>query len=66
MMGRWGGLGSFLYNFFYFGILLVIGLISGSEVFVDDYFNVACAIILYPICYVLSGMILDKMRVRRL
>lgn len=65
MMGRWGSLGSFLYNFFYFGTLLVIGLIWGPEVFVDDYFNAACAVILYPICYVLSGMILDKMGVRR-
>ncbi len=65
MMGRWGSLGSFLYNFFYFGILLIIGLIWGPEVFVDDYFNAACAVILYPICYVISGMILDKMGVRR-
>jgi len=31
MMGRWGSLGSFLYNFFYFGILLIIGLIWGSR-----------------------------------
>ncbi len=64
MMGRWGSLGSFLYNFFYFGILLIIGLIWGPEVFVDDYFNTACAVILYPTCYVLSGMILNKMGVR--
>lgn len=65
MMGRWGSLGSFLYNFLYFGILLIIGLIWGPEVFVDDYFNAACAVILYPICYVVTGMILDKMGVRR-
>lgn len=65
MMGRWGSLGSFLYNFFYFGILFIVGLIWGPEVFVDDYFNAACAVILYPICYVISGMILDKMGVRR-
>ncbi len=65
MMGRWGSLGSFLYNFFYFGILLIIGLIWGPEVFVDDYFNAACAVILYPICYVVTGMILEKMGVRR-
>ncbi len=65
MMGRWGSLGSFLYNFFYFGTLLIVGLIWGPEVFVDDYFNAACAVILYPICYVISGMVLDKMGVRR-
>lgn len=65
MMGRWGSLGSFFYNFFYFGTLLIIGLIWGPEVFVDDYFNASCAVILYPICYVISGIILDKMGVRR-
>lgn len=65
MMGRWGSLGSFLYNFFYFGTLFVIGLIWGPSVFVNDYFNAACAVILYPICYVLVGATLDKMGVRR-
>lgn len=66
MMGRWGSLGSFLYNVFYFGILLIVGLIWGPEVFVGDYFKAACAVILYPVCYFLVGLILDKMRVRRL
>lgn len=65
MMGRWGSLGSFLYNFFYFGTLFVIGLIWGPGIFVNDYFNAACATILYPICYVLVGVTLDKMGVRR-
>ncbi|MCX6738893.1 MAG: hypothetical protein NT098_02440 [Candidatus Parcubacteria bacterium] len=65
MLGRWGSLGSFLYNFFYFGILLIIGLIWGPEVFVADYFNATCVVVLYPICYVLSGYIMDKMKVRK-
>lgn len=65
MMGRWGSLGSFLYNFFYFGILLIAGLIWGPEVFIGDYFKVACAVILYPTCYFVAGLILDKMGVQR-
>lgn len=59
MMGRWGMLGSFMYNFLYFGILLVVGLIWGPEVFVHDAFRAACTVILYPICYWVTGRILD-------
>jgi hypothetical protein len=64
MLGRWGSLGSFLYNFFYFGTLFVIGLIWGPEVFVNDIFHAACAVLLYPICYFLVGMILEKTGLR--
>ena len=66
MIGRWGSFGSLLYNIFYFGTLFIIGLIWGPEVFANDIFNAACAVILYPICYLVVGMILDKMGVRRL
>ncbi len=65
MLGRWGTLGSLIYNFLYFGTLLIIGLIWGPEIFVDDIFNAACAVILYPICYYTTGFILDKFRLRR-
>lgn len=65
MFGRWGSLGSFLYNFFYFGILFTIGLIWGPEVFVNDIFKTAVAVILYPACYWLSGYVMDRMGVRR-
>lgn len=64
-LGRWGSLGSFLYNFFYFGILLIVGLIRGPEVFLSNYFDVFTAIILYPFCYWLSGWLMDKMGVRK-
>ena len=60
MMGHWGSLGSLLYNILYFGTLLIIGLIWGPDVFADDYFNAACAVILYPICYWIVGWILRK------
>lgn len=64
MLGQWGSLGSFLYNLFYFGILLIVGLLMGPELFVNDFFAVACAVILYPLCYWLVGIILEKMGVK--
>ncbi len=62
MMGRWGSLGSLLYNFFYFGILFIIGLFWGPEIFINDYFGFACAVVLYPICYFAAGVVLDRFR----
>jgi hypothetical protein len=64
MMGRWGMLGSVLYNVLYGSALLLIGFIWGPEVFVNDYFNLLCAVLLYPICYLAVGAILNKIRVR--
>jgi hypothetical protein len=66
MIGRWGMLGSVLYNFLYFGILLIVGLIWGPDIFTSDIFHAACTAILYPICYLVTGIILDKTGVRRL
>ena len=66
MTGRWGTLGSLLYNSFYFGALFVIGLIWGPEVFINDFWNVAFAVILYPISYYVVGLVLDKIGVRKL
>ena len=65
MSGQWGSLGSFLYNFFYFGTLFIVGLIWGPEVFAGDLFKFACTALLYPICYILSGLVMNKMGVRR-
>lgn len=65
MIGQWGMLGSALYNFFYFGTLFIVGLIWGPEVFLNDYFNFACSIILYPVCYFLVGWILRKTGILR-
>ena len=66
MFGRWGELGSFLYNFLYFGILFVIGLIWSPEVFISNWFGFFTAIILYPICYLVVGWILNKINIMRL
>lgn len=63
--GYWGMLGSLLYNYLYFGILFVVGLIKGPGVFVNEYFEAVCLVILYPLCYIAVGKILDKLGVRR-
>lgn len=65
IMGRWGMLGSILYNYLYLGILLIIGLIWGSDIFVSDIFNFACTVVLYPTCYFLVGVVLNKTGLRR-
>lgn len=61
MAGRWGSLGSLIYNLLYFGTLFLIGLIKGPEVFVNNFFNAACALILYPICYLITGLVLRRL-----
>jgi len=65
MMGQWGSLGSFIYNFLYFGTLLLIGLIWGPDVFLGDFFKAACTAILYPVCYLVTGYILKKTSLRK-
>lgn len=60
--GKWGMFGSLSYHTLYFGILFIVGLIKGPEVFISDYFEVFCAIVLYPLCYFLTGLILNKVK----
>lgn len=65
MAGRWGTLGSVIYNSLYFGTILTIGLIKGPEIFLEDFFNLFTAIILYPVCYFVTGLILNYSGLRR-
>ncbi len=60
MLGRWGSLGSFLYNLLYFGTLFIVGFIWGPEVFVSNWLGFLTAVILYPVCYLAVGWILEK------
>ncbi len=64
MIGHWGMFGSVIYNILYFGVLLIIGLFKGPEVFVSDFYKPFCLIILYPLCYWITGSILDLVRNR--
>lgn len=61
LMGRWGFFGSLMYNYLYFGILFILGLIKGPEVFLNEYFEFFCLLLLYQFCYWLVGLILDKL-----
>ncbi len=62
--GRWAMLGSVAYNYLYFGALFLIGTIWGPEVFANDYFKVVL-VILYVVCFVITGKFLSKIGVRR-
>ena len=64
LTGRWGMLGSVLYNYLYFGTLFVVGLIFGPEVFANDYFKLVL-VLLYVVCFTLVGMFISKMGFRR-
>jgi len=59
--GRWGLFGSVMYNYLYFGILFIVGLTWGPEIFVSNLFTIICTVALYPLCYFLVGMILQKL-----
>ena len=64
LTGRWGMLGSVLYNYLYFGTLFVVGLVFGPEVFANDYFKLVL-VLLYIVCFTLVGMLISKMGFRR-
>lgn len=57
--GRWAMLGSVIYNYLYFGILFIIGLIFGPEVFANDYFKIVLAI-LYVVCFTFVGKLFKR------
>lgn len=57
--GRWAMLGSVIYNYLYFGILFIIGLIFGPEVFANDYFKIVLAI-LYLFCFAMVGKLFRR------
>ena len=62
--GRWAMLGSVVYNYLYLGALFVIGLIFGPELFANDYFKIALAV-LYIVCFILTGIFLNRIGVRK-
>ena len=60
---HWRMLGSIVYNYLYFGVLFLVGLIWGPEVFANDYFKIFLAI-LYGVCFWTTGRFLTKIGVR--
>ena len=63
--GRWAMLGSVLYNYLYFGVLLIIALAFGSDVFASDYFKIVL-VVLYIVCFTIVGIFLKKTGIRQL
>ena len=61
---RWAMLGSVLYNYLYFGILFVITLIFGPDVFANDWFKIVLFII-YVVCFISVGKLLKKAGIGR-
>lgn len=60
LLGRWGTLGKVSYHYLYFGILFIVGLIGGSDIFVSNLFSIFCTLMLYPLCYWITGRILVR------
>ncbi|MDB5190003.1 MAG: hypothetical protein JWN49_329 [Parcubacteria group bacterium] len=61
---RWAALGSVLYNYFYFGLMFIIGLIGGPELYANDYFPIIATIV-YLISFSIVGFILVTSGIRR-
>lgn len=62
--GRWGMFGSVLYNYLYFGVLFIAGLIFGPYIFVNMYFDLF-AVILYVTCFLMVGKVLKGLGLKR-
>ncbi len=56
--GRWGMMGRVLYRTLYLGVLVLYGLLIGPEHFGNEYAHIAGAVLLYPACYYLVGVVL--------
>ena len=57
--GRWAILGSIIYNYLYFGILFIVGLIFGPHIFASDYIKILLTIV-YIVCYTFVGKIFRR------
>ena len=62
--GRWGMLGSILYNYIYFGILFCLGLIFSPKIFANTFIDIFL-FLLYLLCYWLVGKILKKLNLKK-
>jgi len=64
IMGHWGFLGHVLYNYLYWGAVLAIGSIWGSQVFAGAYTDLGL-FLLYIACYIAVDRILTKTGLKR-
>lgn len=62
--GRWTMLGSVLYNYTYYGILFLIGLIFGPEVFANDWIDLLLFVV-YIISFTWVAIVLSSTGIQR-
>ena len=63
--GRWGMFGSIAYNYLYWGILFITGLIFGPKIFANTFIDILY-FLLYLVCYWLVGRLLRKLKFNQL
>ncbi len=61
--GRWAMLGSVLYNYCYYGLLFLVGLIFGPEVFANYWIDLLLFAI-YAVSFAWIGIILTQIGIR--
>jgi hypothetical protein len=61
---RWAWFASLLYHYLYFGVLGLIGLIWGPEIYANDYFRIVC-VVAYIACFSAVGWVLVRLGLRR-
>jgi hypothetical protein len=63
--GKWGTLGSLLYNFFFFGIMYLIINNFGPEIILEDYFKII-SFLTYITGFFLTRLVLRSVRVENM
>ena len=63
MTGRWAMLGSVLYHYFYYGILFLIGLIFGPDIFTNDWADLLFFVV-YAVSFIWVGILLTRVGIR--
>lgn len=64
MTGRWANLGSVLYSYTYYGIILFVGLVFGPEIFANDWVDLILFIV-YIISFLWVRILLNRSGIRR-
>lgn len=64
LTGRWAMLGSVLYHYIYYGILFLIGLIFGPEIFTNGWIDLLLFVV-YAVSFTWVGVILVRIGIRR-
>jgi hypothetical protein len=64
MTGRWANFGSILYSYTYYGILFIIGLIFGPDIFANNWIDLILFIV-YVVSFLWVRIVLNRSGIRR-